>query len=57
MTANQQDHLNNIVASTELDGVILDEDAKQRIARVITGNLTGDEARAEIMATIARSYE
>lgn len=57
LTAEQQDKLNNIVASAEIDGAILNDDARQLIAKVITGQLTGDEARAEIMAKVARPHE
>lgn len=57
MTPEQGRRLKNLVASAELDGVILDDQAQQRLAKVITGQMTGDEARAEILARIDRSRE
>lgn len=57
LNEEQRTRFNSIVASAALDGMILDDEAKQRLAKVITGQLTGDEARAEILARIDRSRE
>lgn len=57
LNEEQRTRFNSIVASAALDGMILDDEAKQRLAKVITGQLAGDEARAEILAKIDRSRE
>lgn len=57
LNEEQRTRFNSIVASAALDGMILDDEAKQRLAKVITGQLAGDEARAEILAKIYRSRE
>lgn len=57
LNGEQKKRFDNIVASAELDGVILDDEARQRLAKVITGQMTGDEARAEILDRIDRSRD
>ena len=49
LTKRQQHRLNNIVASAHIENADLDQDAVNRLTRVMTGVMTGDQARAAVL--------